>query len=317
MKVLFLRDKFSYFKEEIEKMGHEVYFSKLEDSLKVNLPLDAQVLCLGLEYKSMHKDFLDNFKDLKYIFLDSVGIDYVDLSYIEKNNIILCNNHGAYSEPIGEWIVYNILQIQKENRNILENQRKKIWKRPDDHVGTLYNKKVLILGTGSIAHEAARRIKAFDMEISGYNTRGQGAEYFDFVYSKENLYKDLSKFDFIVSTLPGTPKTNKMIDDGFISKLKEGASIINISRGSIIDEEALYRNLKSKKLKAAAIDVANIEPLDKNSPLWDLENIYISPHMSDDAEDYNDRRMRGILYNLKALSENRDLINIVNFKKGY
>ena len=123
--------------------------------------------------------------------------------------------------------------------------------------------------------------------------------------------------DYVVSFLPTTEKTYKSLDSKFFANMKKGSSFINISRGTVVDEEALFDALKSNHLKAAALDVVFKEPLDEKSKLWDLENIYITPHTSDASEDFLRRRAKSATENLKRLKEKEELINIVDFEKGY
>lgn len=316
MKALIFNDKLKELAEYGKDLGYETFHVTNADIKSGNYPHDVDIICGGMEFKLLNREKLKEFKNLKYIFLYSVGIDYMDLEYIKEKGIILCNNHGAYSEPIAEWIVYNILQIEKQNKKYLEQQKNHIWKRLEV-AGTLYDKHALFLGTGAIAKETLVRLKPFVKTITGVNTSGRKVEGFDEIVKNEDLEKVLPKMDYVVSFLPTTEKTYKTIDSKFFANMKKGSSFINISRGTVVDEEALFDALKSNHLKAAALDVVFKEPLDEKSKLWDLENIYITPHTSDASEDFLRRRARSAAENLKRLKEKEELINIVDFEKGY
>lgn len=296
----------------IEKLGYEVVSfdgknpNKRED-YEEDILIGASFLD-KLNYK--------NHKNLKYIFLTSVGIDFMDLDYIEKKGIILSNNKGAYDDPISEWIVYGLLQVEKDDRKNIENQDKKIWEKRNFSFN-LYNKKTLFMGTGTIAVAGAKRLKGFDMELNGFNTSGRKVEPFDNVYSIEELDKIIDQMDYIIMCLPETEKTRHILNRDRFEKLKDGVVIVNISRGATIDESALIDAIKCGKVKGAALDVFEEEPLSGDSPLWEMSNVYIYPHMSFSCEDIEKRQFDAAYHNLKALKYDGDFKNIVDFDKGY
>ncbi len=255
-------------------------------------------------------------KNLKYIFTITVGIDYLDLDYLKENNIILTNNNGIYAEPISEWIVYGLLQIEKSDRKNIKNQEKKVW-APRAHSFNLYDKKILFLGTGSIAIAAANRLMGFEMELNGFNTDGRKVEPFTNVYSIDEIDEVLGDMDYVVMCLPDTKDTHHFLNRDRFKKMKDKAVIVNISRGATIDEEAMIDALKSGKLKGASLDVFEEEPLGEDSPLWDMENVYIYPHISFSSEDHEEREIKSALNNLKALKGDGDFVNIIDFDKGY
>ena len=255
-------------------------------------------------------------KNLKYIFLTSVGIDFLDLDYIKEKEITLSNNNGAYDDPIAEWIVYGLLQINKDDRRNIENQKEKLWKKRS-FAYNLYGKKALFMGTGTIAVAGAKRLKGFEIELNGFNTSGRKVEPFDNVYSLEELDRILPEMDYLIMCLPETEKTHHILNADRFKRLKDGVVVVNISRGSTIDEAALVDAIKSGKVRGAALDVFEEEPLSKDSELWELENVYIYPHISFACEDLGARQFATAYQNLKALKNAGDFKNIVDFDKGY
>lgn len=255
-------------------------------------------------------------KNLKYIFLTSVGIDFLDLDYIKEKEITLSNNNGAYDDPIAEWIVYGLLQINKDDRRNIENQKEKLWKKRS-FAYNLYGKKALFMGTGTIAVAGAKRLKGFEIELNGFNTSGRKVEPFDNVYSLEELDGILPEMDYLIMCLPETEKTHRILNADRFKRLKDGVVVVNISRGSTIDEAALVDAIKSGKVRGAALDVFEEEPLSKDSELWELENVYIYPHISFACEDLGARQFATAYQNLKALKNDGDFKNIVDFDKGY
>lgn len=298
--------------ERIEKLGYQVLsYDEKNPNEKSDYGEDILIGAIDLK-KINYKEH----KNLKYIFLTSVGIDFLDLDYIKKKEITLSNNNGAYDDPIAEWIVYGLLQINKDDRRNIENQKEKLWKKRS-FAYNLYGKKALFMGTGTIAVAGAKRLKGFEIELNGFNTSGRKVEPFDNVYSLEELDRILPEMDYLIMCLPGTEKTHHMLNADRFAKLKDGVVVVNISRGSTIDEDALVDAVKSGKVRGAALDVFEEEPLSKDSELWELENVYIYPHISFTCEDLGARQFATAYQNLKALKNDGDFKNIVDFDKGY
>ena len=235
---------------------------------------------------------------------------------IRDREITLSNNNGAYDDPIAEWIVYGLLQINKDDRRNIENQKEKLWKKRS-FAYNLYGKKALFMGTGTIAVAGAKRLKGFEIELNGFNTSGRKVEPFDNVYSLEELDGILPEMDYLIMCLPETEKTHRILNADRFKRLKDGVVVVNISRGSTIDEAALVDAIKSGKVRGAALDVFEEEPLSKDSELWELENVYIYPHISFTCEDLGARQFATAYQNLKALKNDGDFKNIVDFDKGY
>ncbi|MDU4046414.1 MAG: phosphoglycerate dehydrogenase [Peptoniphilus harei] len=312
MKVLLEEKIAKKYGETIKKLGYQVIqYDEKNPNEKEDYGEDILIGAINLEKINYKKH-----KNLKYIFLTSVGIDFLDLDYIKEKEIILSNNNGAYDDPIAEWIVYGLLQIDKEDRKNIENQKEKIWQRRSfSH--NLYGKKALFMGTGTIAIAGAKRLKGFSMELNGFNTSGRKVEPFDNVYSIEELDEILPQMDYIIMCLPGTEKTRHILNKERFKILKDKVVIVNISRGATIDEKALVEALEEGKVRGAALDVFEEEPLNKDSKLWEMENVYIYPHISFTCEDLGKRQFETAYQNLKALKNDGDFKNIVDFDKGY
>lgn len=312
MKILTSRSIAKRFGKIIEDLGYEV---ETYDRKNLNAKEDygEDIIIASTSMKGMD---ITKHKNLKYIFTITVGIDYLDLDYLKNNNIILTNNNGIYADPIAEWIVYGLLQIEKSDRVNIKNQENKVW-APRLHSYNLYGKKILFLGTGSIARAAANRLIGFEMELNGFNTDGRKVEPFTNVYSIDEIDEVLKDMDYVVMCLPDTDETHHFLNRDRFNKMKDKAVIVNISRGATIDEDAMTYALQSGKLKGASLDVFEKEPLSEDSPLWEMENVYIYPHISFSSEDNEEREFKSALNNLKALKGDGDFVNIIDFDKGY
>lgn len=259
---------------------------------------------------------LDLFPNLKWVQVLSTGINHVPKEKIINNNITLTNNRGGYSIPISEWTVLKILEMLKNSKEFQEKQREKIWK-VDTSLLELHGKTVGFLGTGSIAKDTAKRLKPFGVKLLGMNTDGKDVEYFDETYKFKEIENLVPKLDILVIAASYTKDTHQLIDQSVLSNMKDNSYIVNIARGSIIDEKALINSLNSGKIKKAALDVFEEEPLPETSPLWDMDNVYLSPHNSW-ASEMDRKRKYDIAYkNMKKYINNERMENIIDFEKGY
>ena len=313
MKVLFTYD---YGKEQLDRirgLGYEVVIINEDTFTELQVPFDADVLCC---YNPFERVDINKFTKLKLILLSSIGIDFIPKDDIIKNSIILTNNRGGYSIPMGEWIVMNLLMLSKKSTTFWDNKKQKKWKL-DTKLTELYGKTVTFLGTGTISTEAAKRLQGFGMNVVGVNTKGTISQYFDKAYSLDEVKTAISMADYLVMVLPFTEKTHHFLDQEKLGWMKDSARLINVSRGNVIDERAMTKALKDKAIAGAALDVFEEEPLSVDSELWDMDNVYISPHNSWISEQRDARRFDLIYENLKAYIEDKPLKNVVDIRRGY
>ncbi len=313
MKALFTYDYGTEKMNKVRELGYEITYIH-EREVKFNQELkDTEVLVTFNPFSTLDIAKLEN---LKLIQLTSIGINQVPVGKLQRQGITLCNNKGGYSIPMGEWIVLKTLEMLKNSKSIYERQKNKKWKI-DKYILELYGKTVGFIGTGSIAHEAAKRLQGFGVTILGLNTNGTLKEYYDECYAMDQIDKMIPQCDVIVLTIPYTQKTHHLVNKSFMEKMKESSFLINVSRGSIIDEQALIKVLKEKKIKGAALDVFEKEPLSQDSPLWELDNVLISSHSSWVSEVRDERRFEMIYNNLRKYIQKEELKNVVDLVKGY
>ena len=294
-------------------LGYDVIF-KPEDEVKFSEDIkDIDILVCFNPFNRLQ---INMFPNLKWIQLLSAGVNQVPAEEVLKKNILVTNNRGGYSIPIAEWIVLKTLEMFKNSKEFFEKQKKKVWE-PNSHLLELYGKTVGFIGTGSIAQEAAKRFEGFGVNIIGINTRGREVEHFHKCYSIDKLKEVVKKCDVLVITVPYTDETYHLINKDVLDNMKDGAYIINIARGVIIDEKALIESLETGKIKKAALDVFEVEPLPEDSPLWEMDNVYISPHNSWSSEMIFRRRFEIAYENLKRYKNNENLLNVVDLNRGY
>lgn len=313
MKALFTYNYGDEKLEKLKKLGLDIIVKSEKDLYYTDELKDVEILACYNPFKTLD---IERMKNLKLILLTSTGIDQVPLDIVKKNNIILCNNKYGYNVPIGEWIVLKILEMLKESKKIYSNQEKNKWKINMD-ILELTDKNVTFIGTGNIATEAAKRLEAFECNIWGINTTGHNANYFKHCFSMKESHKILSKSDIVVVTIPYTKDTYKLVNKDMIDNMKDGVYFINISRGDIVDEKELIKALKNKKIKMAALDVFEEEPLSDDNEMWKLENVLISSHNSWVSEMRNVRRFSNIYQNISNYISGEEVITKLDLNKGY
>lgn len=299
--------------KNLENLGYEIIF---RDERSITFSDEIKDVDLMVCFDPFNKIDIELFPNLKWIQLLSAGINQVPLDKVLSQNIILTNNRGGYSIPIAEWIVLKILEMIRNSKEFYDKQNKKIWKM-DTSLLELYGKTVGFVGTGSIAVEAAKRLEGFGVKILGINSSGNNVDHFHQCFSIDKINDVVSQCDFIVIAAPYTDKTHHLIDENVFASMKDGTYLVNIARGSIIAENALINNLKSGKIKKAALDVFEVEPLPEDNPLWEMDNVIVTPHNSWASEMYSRRRYEIAYKNMERYINKNDLINVVDLKIGY
>ena len=299
MKELLLTGCFPYTEEQlmqIRLLGYSVRFMQQEAG---ELPIAASeidaTVCNGLFLSHS----IEKFTRLKFIQLTSAGLDRVPVDEIERRQIKLFNARGVYSIPMAEWAVFRILEYYKQGYFFREGQIGRHWTK---HRGLreIAGNRVAIIGAGSVGTEVAKRLQAFAAEIIGFDVCAAcKSSYFDHIEQISSLKENICDFDIVVITAPLLPSTYHLISEDILMRLKQDAVLVNIARGSLIDETCLCDFLQKRPDVFAALDVFESEPLDATSPLWGLRNVAISPHNSF-VSNGNNKRMFDVIYrNLK------------------
>lgn len=256
---------------------------------------------------------------LKWLHITSAGANTLS-SEIVNSDLLVTNSSGVHPIPISEHVLGLMLMLVRGLHQAVKIQHtEKKWVRdmniyqPDELAG----KKLLIVGMGRIGERVARLGQAFEMEVVGVvrNTaKHQGAYQ---VVSVKEMDKHIRDSDFVVNCLPLTPETKNIFDKKRLSKFKTGSFFINIGRGESVDEEALIEALNKGKIKGAGLDVFAEEPLPKESPFWEMDNVIVTPHYSGANPNYFDRVITIFCENLSAFLNKKTLPQLVDKKLGY
>ena len=263
-------------------------------------------------------DIINRAPKLKWLQATSAGVDRLTRSEIWDSNIIITGVSGIHATAISEFVLGTMLAFAKGTLQSFRNQQQHTWGR---YTATgLHGRTVGIVGLGNIGREIARLSKAFRMRViaTRRSTRKTGtARNVDILIPQAELRTLLGESDYVVLSVPLTKETHNLIGAAELAAMKPDAYLINIARGGIVDEEALIAALKDRKIAGAGLDVTVKEPLPPESPLWDLENVILSPHVSGGMEDYMLRATGVFCDNLVRYRDGRRLRNLVKRSRGY
>lgn len=241
---------------------------------------------------------LTDFPRLKVIHLLSVGYDELDIDYLKLRGIRLFNARATSSVAIAEYIIGQILNVNYNLTTYHDLQAQKIWRRHFTSI-ELDQSRVLILGAGAISLSLAARLKGFHAHITTYRQQQKIESNVDEVMTDLAEVKDaLHTFDYIVLALPSTNETRNLLDASWFKAMNERALLINIARGDLVVEEDLIVALKENQIRGAILDVTRKEPLPMDSPLWELPNVVITPHISFYSNRYLDNVLSLFITNL-------------------
>jgi len=300
----------------VEKDDKVLFFGN-ENELLESIDFDDVEIILGEpELSTIH-----SMKNLRWIQMTWAGANKYTSALDFPKDLVVSNASGAYGCVISEYIVSGILALVKNLFPYRTQMQDGGWSKIEGE-DTIEGKRALILGTGNIGEETAKRLKCFGCETVGIcRTPGKKVPFFDEMYTIENLDEQLPCADMVIIALPGTAKTAGMFDADRISKMKADAILANVGRGFIVNTDDLTEALQSGCLRGAVIDVTNPEPLPENHPLRNMENVILTPHISGVSWGDNNftkkRIMEIFCENLKRDSKNEPKRNVVDFRKGY
>ena len=280
----------------IQALGHEVTHHP-DERVPVEHPEEFEgAICNSLFHYTTH----EGFTNLKYLQITTAGYDRVPMDWVKENGIALYNADGVYSPPMAEWTIMRILELLKHVPSGFRYQLGALHKK-DWNWQELTAKEVLLVGFGAYGREIAKRLKPFGAHLTVLNRTIKEDPNVDAFYSLEKLPELLPQADILILAIGHTPETHHLLDAAALQSMKPGSLLINAARGGLIDEPALIEALKEGPLAGAALDVYETEPLPPESPLWQLENVLLSPHNSFAGDFNHERMMEVVLRNLKKL----------------
>lgn len=237
-------------------------------------------------------------KRLKWVQALGTGVDnLIDLPSLPKDAIVT-NLHGIHGPPLSEAAFGAMLLLSRRMHHSVRAQDKRQWAR---WPATLLNGKTVgIFGVGAIAADLAPRLKAFNMKVVGITSAVRQVAGFDEMRPSATLVDAVRDLDYLVLLTPLTPATKGVVDAKVLAALKPTSFLVNLARGGVVDEAALIDTLRARRIAGAAVDVFVQEPLPDDSPFWELDNIFITPHLGGFNDQYVDHAMPVIEQNMRA-----------------
>ena len=250
-------------------------------------------------------------KRLKWVQALGSGVDGITDQPSLPSGVIVTNIRGIHGAPVAEAALAAMLALARDLPRALRAQRKHAWERAPAR--TLDGKTVVIVGVGLISEALAPRCKALGMQVVGVSSTPRDIPGFDRILLRDALLEGVAEADHLVLLAPHTPETHHMIDARVIATMKPTSFLINLARGGVVDETALVDALRRGRIAGAALDVFTTEPLPSDNPLWDMDNVIITPHLGGFFDEYPDYALPVIEHNLRSYlaGDRADMINLV------
>jgi phosphoglycerate dehydrogenase-like enzyme len=257
--------------------------------------------------------------NLRWVHSRSVGLERSLFPELVDSPVLLTNGSGVFSASLGEFALAAILYFAKDLRRMIRNQTAGVWEAFD--VMPVTGHTVGIIGYGDIGRAIAARVRPLGMTVLALKRHASPTSGTDPLveqtYSPERRMEMLSRCDYVVVAAPLTSETRGMIGGPEFAAMKPTAVAINVGRGPVINEEALVSALSNGRIKGAALDVFDQEPLPQGHPFYKLENVLLSPHCADHTPDWLDNAMRFFIEQFRRFRKGEPLLNVVDKKLGY
>jgi phosphoglycerate dehydrogenase-like enzyme len=315
VKLMFFPTKYGRLIERLEQAFPDVEMvrvDKAEDIAAKIEGVDAMVTSNRIYSPTVGRDVCAHGTALRWMQFTTSGIDTA-LKGGVPDGIPVTNGGGMHAHCVAAHAMTLMLAAMRHLNDCNDARPRREWIRDDVHssLSTPRGRTMALIGLGAIGQDIARKAKAFDMRVIGISRGGQTANV-DEIRPREQLHATLAEADVVMIATAYDPTTHHMIDAAAFGAMKPGGILVNIARGSIVDQPALIAALQSGKLNAAGIDVTEGEPLAEGSPLWDMRNVVLTPHIAGAGADNNDALFDVISHNLKRFIAGKPFDRVVH-----
>jgi phosphoglycerate dehydrogenase-like enzyme len=267
----------------------------------------ADAVLIAPRYGSLITELWRELRDVRWIHTLAAGVEFLPFDLLQRSAVVVTNSRGLYGDALGEFAIAAMLWFAKDLRRMIRNQDARRWE--PYAVERIEGQTVGIIGYGGVGEAVGRRALALGMRVLPVRRRQE--------FGEPTVDEVIAQSDFIVMSTPLTPATYRLMSRERIAAMKPHAVFINLGRGTTVDEEALADALRNKSIRGAALDVFEVEPLPIAHPLWQLDNVLISPHTADHTEDSHLRAMQFFVENLKRFRAGESLQNVVDKLERY
>jgi phosphoglycerate dehydrogenase-like enzyme len=262
---------------------------------------DADILIIRTD--EIFAELIDKMPKLHLIQALTTGTDHIQALPNLPRHVVLAAARGFHGAQMSELAFIYMLHFVRDIRDLFATQDAKRWNRVEQPL--LEHRTVVIVGVGAIAEELAQRCKVFGMHVLGVSDGRTEAPHFDAILPRAQLKEGAAQADFLIVLVPHSKETDKLIDAGVLAAMKPSGVLINIARGGVVDEDALVAALREREIAGAGLDVFRTEPLPKESPLWDLPNVFITSHVGGMSNTYGDQVLPLLIDNLRAFVDGK------------
>lgn len=267
----------------------------------------SDVVLLAPRYGAIVAELWPEVRDVRWIHSLGAGVETLPFDLLSSSEVTVTNSRGLYADSLAEFVIAAMLWFAKDFRRLATNQAARTWEPYT--VERLGGKTAGIIGYGGIGQAVGRRAEALGMRVLPVRRRGELGD--------PTVDDVIDESDYVVLSTPLTPSTFRLITRERLARMRPTAVLINVSRGAVVDEPALVDALASGRIRGAALDVFETEPLPAGSPLWPLDNVLISPHSADHTADSHDRAMAFFIENLRRFERGESLENVVDKAERY
>ena len=268
---------------------------------------NADAVLIAPRYGSVLTELWRDLTSARWIHTLAAGVEFLPFDLLRRSEVVVTNSRGLYADSLGEFTIAAMLWFAKDLRRMFRNQEDRRWEPYT--VERLEGQTVGIIGFGGIGQAVARRAEGLGMRVLSVRRRQE--------FGDPTIEEVLGQSDYVVMSTPLTPGTYRMMSRERFAVMKPSAIFINVGRGATVDEEALTDALIHDRIRGAALDVFESEPLPPDHALWRLDNVLISPHTADHTADSHERAMRYFIENLRRFRAGESLDNVVDKAEQY
>ncbi len=256
--------------------------------------------------------------DVAWVHSRSAGLDAVLYPGLARSSVVMTNGRGVFSRSLAEWVIGALLYFVKDFPRLERNRRRGVWEvfEPDDLAGRTLG----LVGYGDIGHAIAERATRLGMRVIALRKRPSLSghdSWAEETLPASELVTLAARSDDVVVTLPLTGETRHFVGEAALAAMKPTGVLVNVGRGPVVDEQALLRALGERRIRGAALDVFETEPLPEGSALYGLDNLLLSPHCADNTPGWLEAAMRAFVSNLERFRRGERLENVVDKALGY
>ncbi len=279
---------------------------------------DADVLLCGASDARLLAQALPLARRARWIHSMWAGVERLMSPELAASPLVLTNARGVFRRPLGEWVLGAMLHFAYDLRRVVRQQEAGVWQPFEAE--ELHGKTLGIVGYGGIGSAAAERARPFGVRILALRRRpelSKGDPLLDGTYAPERIDELMAASDYLLVAAPLTPGTRGLVGEAQLAAMKASSVLINVGRGPVVDQGALLRALETGRIRGAALDVFDVEPLPNDHPFYGMPNVLLSPHTADRVTGFFQLPVQCFLENLRRFRAGETLLNVVDKQAGY